>query len=296
MPELPEVETIVRGLKKEVIGKMIKDIWTDWPKYFRLSYGEKIFRKNLIGKKILDVQRRAKNILFYLSDDYVLLVHQKMTGHLMIGEWEMRQGKWESLDNGVLKNDRVNGYIRFLMKLDDGRMVALSDLRRFAKIICDRTEKISRLPDLQKLGPEPLVKDFTFKKFRDLFQNKKGKTKQILLDQNFISGIGNIYADEILWYAKIHPLKRVEELSVEELKILYRAIQFILKKAVKLKGSSFDDYRDVHGKKGNYMNVRYVYQRKGEKCSRCGMEIKKIKVGERGTHFCPKCQGLNNNP
>ena len=225
MPELPEVETIVQGLRREVIGKTIGDIWRDWPKYLKSSSGEKSFKKNLIGRKILDIKRRAKNIIFYLSGDYVLLVHQKMTGHLMVGKWELANGKWESVKKGPLADDWANIYVRFLVRFSDGAMMALSDVRRFAKIVCGRAEEVFGLPDFKGLGPEPLAKDFTFKKLKDLFQNKKGKIKQILMNQSFISGIGNIYADEILWFSKIHPLTRAENLNETKLKILYKAIR-----------------------------------------------------------------------
>ncbi len=293
MPELPEVETIVKGLRGKVRGATIKDIWTDWLKYFRLSGGEKSFRKNLIGRKILDVRRRAKNVIFELSEDYVLLVHQKMTGHLMVGKWQSANGKWIATEKGPLRDDKANSYVRFIMFLKDGRMIALSDLRRFAKIICGPKNQVLHSPNLENLGPEPMESDFNYKQFRKLFENKRGLIKQVLMDQSFISGIGNIYADEILWKARIHPKMRLENLKEKQIGEIYKAMKFILKRALKLRGTSSDDYRDAEGKKGKYGDTRYVYQREGEKCYRCFAIIQRIKMGGRSAHFCPKCQILN---
>lgn len=292
MPELPEVQTIVNDLKTKVIGRKIIDIWTDWPKYFRLSGSEKLFRKRIIGKKITGIERQAKNILFHLSDNHLLLVHQKLSGHLLFGKWEMRNGMWESKISGPLLEDRNNQYIRLIFFFDDSYMMALSDLRRFAKILCGTREEILNLPDLKNLGPEPLNPQFTFNKFKKLFENKRGRIKQVLMEPTFISGIGNIYADEILWSAKIHPLARVEELKEPELKKIYSAMKKILKKALKLRGSSIDDYRDAFGRRGTYELTRRVYQREKKPCFRCGEPIKRLKIGGRSAHFCPKCQKL----
>ncbi len=302
MPELPEVQTIVDDLKKKIIGRKITDIWTDWPKYFR-ALDEKGFRKYIIGKKITGIARRGKNILFDLSDKHLLLIHQKLSGHLLVGRWiktpkniKLHQiwqaQKWIPNPTKGSTMDPMNRFIRLIFFFDNGEMLALSDLRRFAKVLCGKREEILDLPDLKNLGPEPLDKKFTFKKFEGLFQKKKGKIKQVLLDQNFISGIGNIYSDEILWLAKIHPLARAENLKEKELKMLYRATKKILKKALKLRGSSIDDYRDAFGRRGKYDLVLYVYQREGKSCKRCGAKIQRLKINSRSAHFCPKCQKL----
>ena len=184
--------------------------------------------------------------------------------------------------------------------VDNNEMLALSDLRRFAKVLCGPKEIITNLPDLKNLGPDPLEQEFTYKKFKELFypppdarrSGKKGKIKQVLMDQSFISGIGNIYADEILWLAKIHPQSRVEKLSEAKLKIVYRVMRKILQKALALRGASVDDYRDAAGRRGKYDLVRYAYQRENEPCPRCRTKIKRLKIGGRSAHFCPKCQKL----
>lgn len=283
MPELPEVETITRGLNRKIKNRKITGLWTDWSKYGNL-------KKHVIGKKIIGVDRRAKNVLIHLSDNHLLLVHQKMSGHLMVGKWKKEKERWIPQPPAGPLTDPMNRFIRLIFFLDNGQMLALSDLRRFAKILCAPKEVIFSLPDLKELGPEPLEPQFTFEKFRKLFKSKKGRIKQVLMDPKFISGIGNIYADEILWFAKIHPLTRVESLKEKSLKTVYRAMKFILKKALKYRGTSIDDYRDAAGRRGRYDRVRYVYQREGEPCRRCGVKIKRIKVGGRSAHFCPKCQ------
>jgi len=169
--------------------------------------------------------------------------------------------------------------------------LALSDLRKFAKVEILTKEELEK--EMEKLGPEPLDKDFTFEKFKErILKKKKGKIKQVLMDQEVIAGIGNIYSDEILWKAKIHPFKRVGKLSEEELKKIYKAMREILPKAIEVGGESISDYRRPSGEKGGFDILRKVYRREGEKCFRCGAKIKRVKLGQRSAHFCPVCQKL----
>lgn len=167
-------------------------------------------------------------------------------------------------------------------------MLGLSDLRRFGKVYLADTDKIERETDIGKLGPEPLDKNFTLKKFKELLAKKRGVTKKVLMDQFVISGIGNIYSDEILWYAGIYPLKRVEKLNGKELAAIYKYIRLVLKKAIGVLGDSEQDYRTLEGKRGGYQNKKKAYQLTGEKCrKRDGGIIKKIKINGRSAHFCP---------
>jgi formamidopyrimidine-DNA glycosylase len=301
MPELPEVETTVRGLKNKIIGRKIDNIWTDWPKYFK-DKTEKEFKKCVVGKTVKKVERKGKNILIYLSGDIILLVHQKMSGHFLIGKWIRNKNFKNIKDNEIWKNekwipedlgskfgDKKNKFIRLVFFLDNGDMLALSDLRRFAKVICGKKDNILNSKHLN-LGPDPLNKEFKFSDFKKILKSKNKKIKNLLLDQKLISGIGNIYSDEALWRAKIHPLILSGKISDKKIKVLYEEIKKILKKGIKLKGTSIDDFRDVLGNKGKYGNELLVYQRDGEKCFRCGKKIEKIKVGSRSTRFCPKCQ------
>jgi len=270
MPELPEVQTTVRGLQNKVLGKAFIDAWSDWYEFPK---------EELKDKKILKVWRRAKNIIFGLSEGYSLLVHQKMTGHLLYGNWD--------------KRDKANSYIHLKLFLDNGEVLALSDLRKFAKVELWKTNELLNSKEFKELGPEPLEESFTFEKFKSCLAARRGKIKQVLMDPYIIAGIGNIYSSEALWHAKIHPEKNVAGLSSKDLKNLYIAIKKVLELGVKLGGESFSDYRKPDGSKGDFDAERKVYKREGQKCARCGTKIKRLKVGQRSAFYCPKCQTLD---
>ena len=300
MPELPEVQTIIDDLNRKVKGLTITDVWTDWSKYFRRSPGGfNGFKKTVKGKKINKVWRLGKNIIFDFSGNQKMLIHQKMTGHLLVGTWNLELGAWRAKQIGPLA-EKVNGYIHVMFwlggpsnKVGASKMLALSDLRKFAKVLVVDEKDFENLKDIKNIGPDPLKPDFQFNDFKSLIVKKRGVIKKVLMDQNVISGIGNIYADDILFMAKIHPLKKAEKLNDDELKAIFEAIKKILKKAVKLRGTSTSDYRDTSGKKGGYGNVRLAYQHEGEKCpNKCGGVIKRIKIGGRSSHFCPNCQKI----
>ena len=195
MPELPEVETTVRHLEKKVKGRTFFDIWSDWKKTVKKPRSFENFKKELRGKKILRVKRRAKNILFDLSEEKTLLAHQKMTGHFLVGKWKKEGGAWQPPPGPL--SDKDNSYIHLMFIFKDGSMMALSDLRKFAKVELWDSEKLKL--EMQKLGPEPLEKDFTFAKFKKQLKGEKRKIKQAIMDPSVIAGIGNIYSDEILW-------------------------------------------------------------------------------------------------
>lgn len=287
MPELPEVQTTVNDLSKKVLKRTFIDVWSDWKKTIKKPVDFEQFKKEIKNKKIKKIWRRAKNIIFDLSDGCSLLVHQKMTGHLLVGRWEQKNGKWQPINNGPL-NDPYNRFIHLIFFLNNGEMIALSDARKFAKVELWKTEELEK--ELEKLGPEPLNKGFTFDKFVEIFKNKRGKVKQVIMDQETIAGVGNIYSSEALWQAKIHPQKRVENLSKKELKLLYDAIVKVLKLGVKLGGESFSDYRKPDGTKGDFDTERKVYKREGQECSRCKTKIKRMHFGGRSAFFCPYCQ------
>ncbi len=275
MPELPEVQTTVNGLQQKVRNRAFVDVWSDWEKTVKFPRRFTDFKKQLKGKKILRVWRRAKNVVFELSGGYSLLIHMKMTGHILVEPWQ---------------EDRMNGFLHLKFTLDDGRVMALSDMRKFAKVELQKTDELLQL--FEVLGPEPLEKSFAFEKFQALFKNKRGKVKQVIMDPAFIAGIGNIYASEALWEAKIHPLKDVSQLGKKELQSLYKAIRKVLALGVEFGGDSFSDYRDVEGKKGKFEGKKRVYQRTGEKCFRCKANIVRLVVAARSAFFCPNCQKL----
>jgi formamidopyrimidine-DNA glycosylase len=287
MPELPEVHTIVEDLKRLAPGKKITDVWTDVASFKKV-------KRNVVGEKILGIERRGKNILIELTHSKTILVHQKMTGHLMYGKWEKKKGeknKWESVLPGAMRDDPENRFIHFLIFLSNGQQLGLCDMRKFAKVVVLDTEKIKE--NMNKLGPEPFDKKLDLKKFSEIIKNKKGKIKTVLMDQNVIAGIGNIYSDEILWLAGVHPLKKTSELNGNEIKKIYEAMRPVLLKAIKARGSSYIDYRDARGEKGKYQKMHLAYSLKGQKCKKLDRGIiQKIRVGGRSASFCPVHQKL----
>ncbi|MDP2650939.1 MAG: bifunctional DNA-formamidopyrimidine glycosylase/DNA-(apurinic or apyrimidinic site) lyase [bacterium] len=309
MPEGPEVQTIVNDLNRKIIGRRIIGVWTDWPKMITLRQaqsngepsrtiktGAKAFEREIKSAKIKGVRRWGKNILIDLDKDRLLLIHQKMTGHLLVGKWKIEKvtrnrQQATSLTKGPLQ-ERVNDFIRLIFYLDNGQMLALSDMRRFAKVLFGKTKDIENLKELKNLGVDPIDPKTTFKDFAAAIAKRTRNIKQVLMDQTVISGVGNIYADDILWFTKIHPLKRANNLTDRELKNIWLATRSILKKAIKLRGTSTADFRDTAGKKGGYGNVVLAYRRTGLPCHRCKTLIKRIKIGGRSSHFCPKCQKI----
>lgn len=290
MPELPEVETIVNDLKKILLKRRIVDVWSDTKKLIKQPDFE-IFKKQVRELEIINIRRRGKNILIDLSDNFTLLIHQKLTGHLLYGKWTIQKNKVVPLLHGAL-DDPMNNFIHVIFYLDNNYQLALSDLRKFAKIILAKTDEIENLKEIKEIGPDPLDKNFDFKTFKKVIKKQRGKIKQVLMEQKVIAGIGNIYSDEILWWAKIHPLRTTASLTDEELKKLYHYTLEVLKTAIKARGSSVSDYRDPKGEKGSYDQIRRVYRRENQKCYRCGTLIKRIKIGGRSSCYCPICQKL----
>lgn len=297
MPELPEVETIVSDLNKILPGLFVRDFWCDAKNMIKQPKSFDEFKNTITGKKILKISRRGKNILIELRGDLIILVHQKMTGHFLYGKYKFEKSinKWETVENGPLKNDSYNQFIHFVITLSNGKHLAFSDVRKFAKVILFEKSEMEEIPDLKNLGPEPLEKDFTLKKFQKILEHagKKKKIKQFLMEQKNIAGIGNIYADEILWTAGISPLRNLDELNEEETTRVFHAIKKVLKTAIKAKGDSMSDYRRPSGEKGNYQNMQNVYRQTGKPCKKNdGGIIKRIKICGRSTHFCPVHQKL----
>ena len=315
MPELPEVQTTVNGLSRTIVGLKIADVWSSYDSpYFKGSetikdrtYFKK-FKKSAMGQTVSSVTRRAKNILIHLGggkigiDDKTLLIHMKMTGHLLYGRYRFdiknKKDPWDPIEPEALK-DPYNRHVRFVISFSNGRQLALSDVRKFAKVAMIEHAGLEKLHDsdhLKSIGPEPLEAGFTLERFlKRLRLRLHGKIKQVLMDQEIIAGIGNIYADESLWLAGIHPAERVEDVALAKLKLLFRAIKDSLTKGVKFGGDSMSDYRNVDGEKGDFQNQHHAYQKTGMKCDKrgCGGTIVRIKLGGRGTHFCDKHQVLS---
>lgn len=305
MPELPEVQTTVNGLREHVIGLRIIDAWSDYksthfkgsetikdPAYFMQM------KKQIVGTKIVSANRRAKNILIELSSGYTLLVHLKMTGHLLYGKYRFSEGQkrdpWEAIEPESLK-DPKNRHVHFVLSFSNKKHLALSDVRKFAKVTLVDSKRIHDSDHLNDIGPEPLEDAFDFKAFISrLNLRKNGKIKQVLMDQSIIAGIGNIYADESLWRAGIHPAQKISDISVKEMKLLFTAMKQTLSKGIHFGGDSTSDYRNIHGDKGEFHETHHAYQRTGTKCDKrgCGGTIVRIVLGGRGTHFCDTHQVL----
>ncbi|HEY4520563.1 MAG TPA: bifunctional DNA-formamidopyrimidine glycosylase/DNA-(apurinic or apyrimidinic site) lyase [Candidatus Paceibacterota bacterium] len=290
MPELPEVETTVRYLAKKIVDLKIKDIWSEWPKTVKQAGGIKNLKKVALGKKIISVRRRAKYIIIDIEGPKSLFIHQKISGHLLYGKWAFKDNRWMSAGTEALK-DPKNQHIRFITFFNNGYQLALSDLRRFGKVVLVDDERIKKLKEITSLGPEPL--DVSLKEFEKRFERKRGRIKQVLLDPKFVAGIGNIYGDEILWDIGLHPLSRVENLDKGDIERILKATKRILLKAIENQGSSMDDYRTPSGERGNFQNLQKAYQKTGQACSkRDGGKIQRIKINGRSAHFCPVHQIL----
>jgi formamidopyrimidine-DNA glycosylase len=306
MPELPEVQTTAHGLDTHIRGLTIADIWTDYnslfhtgkdsikdPTYFRY------FKKEIIGTKVIRVTRRAKNILIHISkknknksvNQKIILVHMKMTGHLLYDDYD--------------RSDPFNRFIHLIITFSNGKTLELCDMRKFAKVtlineIYSKLDtELEQSPHLANIGPEPLEKRFTFPVFKErLALRPNSRIKTVLIDQSIIAGIGNIYSDEALWRAGLHPEERIRNIPDGLLKKLYRATQEVLKKGIDFGGDSMSDYRNVHGKPGRFQGQHCAYRKTGTQCTMhvgtktChGTILRKI-VGGRSAHFCSVHQSL----
>jgi len=289
MPELPEVETTVRELRKHVVGLKITGLWTDWPKMIKRPRTVARLVSRIRNKTINDVQRRAKYIVVRCDGGEDLYIHQKMSGHLLYGFWTQQGTTWISAEEGLLRDDPKNRHIRMVMTLSNGYHLALADQRRFGTLTLATPSEAKTIPHLSKLGPEPL--EISPAAFIKLFHTKRGKIKHVLMDPAFIAGIGNIYADEILWDSAVHPLTDVQRCNPADLTRIYRSMRTILKKAIRYQGSSMDDYRLPSGEKGRFQDLRKAYHRHGMQCARNdGGTIEQIRTNQRSAHFCPKHQ------
>jgi formamidopyrimidine-DNA glycosylase len=270
MPELPEVETVVRGLRKDVVGRTFRAMPVITPGQI-VTPSSDAFAARLTGQCVETLWRRGKYVIFDLSSD-ALLVHLKMTGRLYVSH------KWQA--------EGADKYVRFVFELDNRHKLIFSDLRKLGRL-----HLVSRADDVVgALGPEPLSDDFTLDVFRSLMAQRRGTIKPLLLNQRFIAGIGNIYADEALWLAKVDPRRKSDSLKLDEVDRLYHAIREVLLEGIRHEGASIDWYRKPDGTTGEQQDHFSAYGREDEPCPRCEATISKIRLGQRGTHFCPACQ------
>lgn len=282
MPELPEVETVVRGLRETVIGKTIQKVTTKAPPssiVVSKSFKKKSFNSILKEKKIHDIRRRGKNILIGLSDDITLWVHLKMTGHFF---YKKNTEPLEKHDLVIFDFYRAGN--------DNGYHLRFNDYRRFGRLRLFYNKELWEQDGLKELGPEPL--ETSVDEFIVMCKKANRMIKPALLDQSFIAGIGNIYADEALYASRIHPKKILSTLSKKKLIELHGHIQRLLQLAIDNMGTSVDTYTGVNGQAGNFQTYLKAYHNEGEPCERCGRKIVREKIGSRSAHYCPKCQRL----
>ncbi len=278
MPELPEVETIARGLSKALVGKRIKQVRTIFPGIVKQNCS--LFKREVCQRTIEAVRRRGKYLLIDVSRGKTILAHLGMTGSFLFAT---KNPKGSRLD----KHDHV-----IFTFCDSDELLRYNDQRKFGKMKVFDTENEAKLPELKKLGPEAL--SISPSEFVRLFRGRKGRIKPALLNQQIVSGLGNIYADESLHEARIHPAQKANLISEKKLKNLHQAVRKILLKAIKAGGSSIDNYVQIDGKLGNFQLQHKAYGREGEPCGECGAKIKRIKISQRSSYFCPRCQTLSN--
>ena len=282
MPELPEVETVARDLRGLVVGARIKGVRVAWLRTLR-SQDPDAFARALVGREIVGTSRRAKLVVLELDDESAITIHLKMTGQLFV----LRSGRPD------------DPYVRLVIEFEDGRELRFRDIRKFGRVgVAGRNATTGDLEGelggpkgFKGFGPDPLDPAFTARVFRKRIRARKGRLKPLLLDQAFIAGVGNIYADEALWAARLHPLRSARSLRPADEGRLFRELRRILAEAVERRGSSIDDYTAPDGD-GEMQERLLVYQRSGEPCARCGRPVRRIVIGARSTHFCSWCQRL----
>jgi formamidopyrimidine-DNA glycosylase len=297
MPELPEVETVARDLQAWVAGATITGAEVAWDRTIRHPQPPERFVAEIEGATIRRVSRRAKTVLLHLDDGRVMTVALRMTGALIVAP----------------PGTQPDPFVRVAFQLADGRELRYRDMRKFGRIGLwpggglrsvgagrgSRSRKVAEDGRTYRIGevfsghgPEPLSRSFTVARFAERLARRSAKLKTLLLDQTFIAGVGNIYADEALWRSRLHPLRPADTLTEAEIRRLHRAIRQVLRQGIANRGASFSDYVDARGEEGGNAERLSVYRRTGEPCLRCGRAIQRIVVGQRSTHFCPRCQRL----
>lgn len=291
MPELPEVETVRVGLKRLIVNKKVASVDHNWPKSFPNSQSD--VKQFLIDSKITDVRRRAKVLIIDLNTKYSLVIHLKMTGQLVYrGSENFGAGH----PNDSLIGNLPDRSTRVEITFTDKSKLFFNDQRKFGWMRLLPTIEVPNIDFMKKVGPEPLEPEFTADILYERLQRRKNSSiKAALLDQTVLAGIGNIYADESLWGAKIHPETKVGLLSKQQIKKLYTEIVTVLRLSIEKGGSTDRNYVNAEGKKGSYIEFAKVFRRENLPCPRCSTIIIKTRVAGRGTHLCPKCQVVKND-
>jgi len=305
MPELPEVEYTARQLRASVIEATIREARVFWERTIRHPQMPD-FLAEIVGRRIEGVRRRGKFLLLDLSGDLFLSIHRRMTGNFLLlpPGWEIDTGLRESdpvtwktrgpdfhppvAADIYISYSRETSYCRVCFVLADGRHLLFTDPRKFGRI--ELWPSAQEAVVFADLGPEPLSDAFTVERFTEALVGRRTGIKQTLLDQGVVAGIGNIYADESLYYACIHPARRADSLTSSEIHLLHEGIVAVLTLGIEHGGTSFNDYRDLWGQAGQNYNHMRVYHQEGKPCNRCDTLIERIVIAQRSTHFCPRCQ------
>jgi formamidopyrimidine-DNA glycosylase len=288
MPELPEVETVRKGLEERLVGRAITGFDVRLAKQFKSDPA--LIKTQIIGAQIEAMERRAKLLLIHLSSGYSLLIHLKMTGQLI---WQDASGERFAGGHPIpfVTGPLPSGVTHIVFTFDDGSKLFFNDLRQLGYASLVPTSEVPDLKFLKSLSPEPFSKEFTLERFATQLKRRgRSRIKTVLLDQAVAAGVGNIYADEALFLAKVHPERLAGSLDLDEVERLWKAVPEVLRESLRWGGTSIQAYIDPDGKRGTYLDHAYVYRRTGEPCRDCGTPIEKIIVGGRGTHFCPHCQ------
>lgn len=290
MPELPEVETVRIGLANLLPGAKVTSVSSDWPKSFPNAQSD--VEAFLLGARITGVRRRAKVLLIDLETGYSLVIHLKMTGQLVYRSNDEAERFGAGHPNQSLVGGLPDKSTRVVLSFETAKLF-FNDQRKFGWMRLLPTVEIEQLDFFRKVGPEPLAADFTANDFIVRIRRRPGSCiKAVFLDQTVIAGVGNIYADESLWGARLHPKLLVRDISDAKLRVLFRELQYVLNLAIEKGGSTDRNYVNAEGKAGSYMSFARVFRREKLPCPRCSTTVVKLRVASRGTHICPNCQNL----
>ena len=282
MPELPEVQTVVSQLERKVTGKKVTGFWSDWKKKVLDSY--LVFVKKVTGATLLGARRFGKHIVIDLDNGFSIVIHLKMTGHLLY------KNKANRLAEAFIK-DPMNGFIHHRLTFSDGSTLEFSDMRKFGWLRAVRTTEVEDLPSIRALGIDALSRELSAKRFEKLLSPKKNQTiAAVLLEQGLVAGVGNIYRSEALFLSGVLPTRLVREMKKSEWGKLLSSLKTVLRRAVKLRGMSDGDFRDTDGLPGRFQRTLFVYRRTGLPCKTCDTIIERKKIGQRSVFFCPRCQ------
>ena len=282
MPELPEVQTVVSQLGRKVTGLKLIDFWSDWQKNVKVPVRK--LKKQILGATITGTRRFGKHIIIDLDNGLAILIHLKMTGHLLVKTKKNRNDK-------AFTEDPMNRFIHHIFTLNEGATIEFSDMRKFGWIDVAESHQVQTVSSIEHLGKDALSKEMDLEHFSEII--KKAKYKKIgtlLLEQEKIAGIGNIYRSEMLFRAGIQPLRLSNTLTKKEREKLFESMKTVLREAVKLRGTTDGDFRDTSGEPGSFQKTLFVYGRHGKECKKCDTIIERKKLGQRSIFFCPRCQ------